>query len=80
MDAAGELSGNGHFVAILRAGWPRIGLTGVQVQVDDGKVAGAEEVRAEVGVPLGHDHRVVAEDLLQLLDRAVPPGPTRPAR
>jgi len=55
-------------VAILRAGRPRIGLTGVQVQVDGGEVLGAEEVGPEVGVALGHDHRVVAEDLLQLLD------------
>jgi hypothetical protein len=64
-------------VAILRAGWPRIGLTGVQVQVDGGEVAGAEEVGPEVGIPLGHDHRVVAEDLLQLFDGASGEDPVR---
>ena len=37
-------------MAILRAGRPRIGLTGVQVQLDGAEVAGAEEVGPELGV------------------------------
>ena len=41
-------------MAILRAGRPRIGLGGAQVQVDGGGVAAAEEVGPEVRVPLGH--------------------------
>jgi len=46
-------------VAILRAMWAWIGLTGVQVQVDGREVAGAEEVRPQVRVPLGHDLELI---------------------
>jgi len=38
LDATEELAGPGHLVAILRAGRPRIGLGGAQVQVDGGEV------------------------------------------
>jgi hypothetical protein len=53
------------------------GAAGRQVEVDDGHVLRGEQFRLQVDVPLGHDDRVVAKDLLQLLDGAAGEDPLR---
>jgi hypothetical protein len=57
-------------VAILRPKGCRLGLTGAQVDVDGLQIARGEELGPEVRVALGDHNRVVAEELLQLLNAA----------
>src|SRR5260370_28892733 len=53
------------------------GRSGLQAQGNDTEVALSEQIRPKVGVAFCHDHAVVAENLLQLLDRPTGKHPVR---